>query len=395
MKEEKKKDKERVRRVSGFSDFEKKYIKGNHTITVTAKDYYSDSDNYPNEKAFHDFVERLDSDNKFFLYCINIDLEEINRTCGRKEGDRALRQIFTQLSQKMPIFRIQGTKFNVLLNEKFKNLDELFLTLDKYPNIYGKVIKDEYVTKGNYLRLQRKGIEFMYEDRENRTGITRTVNTKKEETISQNLKENDLNSFVIPFEDDFKADKSYEAEQATFKSDDAFWFATITIHESKPRPRDVKAYVFPTEYKPNMELVDCIVAYDDLVELNPKVYRGTNPVVPIDGMKLLFTTKFNSNNKLNVAVIQDTESLSNDIGEIDYEIDIHEGKYIPNFFGKRVSTNFIFPVKRNNKGLEEYVVFNSKTSEINYNRDGLYTGKQIYEVHRDFKGVHFVLAKKV
>lgn len=380
---EKNKDKERI------NDFKKKYIDGNYAVSVRARDYYSDTDNYPNEKAFYDFVDKLDSDNKFFLYCINIDLEDINKSQGRKEGDAILRQIFTQLSSVIPIFRIQGTKFNLLLNEKFKDIDKAFLKMKNYPNIYGKVIKDEYLTKGNLFKLQRKGIELMYQDRTERTGITRVSGSDNK--VDTNSKENSLK--IIPFENEFKNTETYQEELPTFKSDDAFWFATITIHETKPKVRDLKAYVFPTEYKSNMELVDCIVVYDDLI--TSRTYRGTNPVVPVDGMKLFFTTKFNSSNQLNVTVIQDTESLANDSGEIDYEIDIHEGKYIPDVFGKRVGKRLIFPVKRNNKGLEEYVILNLETSSLDYNSDGLYKGNKTYEVHKDFKGVHFVLTKKV
>lgn len=373
-----------------MEDFNKKYLQGNKMITVSSKDFFSDSDNYPNEKAFYDFVDTLTAEDKRFLYCIDIDLDEINKEKGRKIGDAVLKKIFVQISKFAPIFRIQGTKFNIIVNEEFKDLDKKFKTANNFPDIYGRVFTDKYLTSGNVYELLRQGIELMYKDKEEKIGKL-NVSSVSENNMANQTEDN----YIIPFENEFAESQSevYQKELPKFKSDDALCYVTFNIEETKPKVRCLKAYVFPTEYKPNMELVDCIVVYDDLI--TPKVYKGKNPIVPVDGMKLYFSAKFNSNNQLSVAIIQDTESIMNNSGEIDYEINIHAGKYIPEFFGKRLGKKCIFPVKKNSKGLEEYVIFNPENDELVYQSDGLYRGKQsVYEVRRDFKGLHFSEVKK-
>jgi GGDEF domain-containing protein len=374
-----------------MEDFKKKYMDGKEIIQISSKEYYSDSEGYPNEKAFYHFVNTITADDKVYLYCVNIDLSKINENKGRKIGDKVLKTIFNQISSVTPIFRIQGTKFNIILKEKNKDMDKAFVKFFKDVCIYGKVVEEKYLTKGNVYELQRKGIELMYQDRIDKLPSA-TNNKSINDTNSVNTNATDESNFIIPFEEDFKNNEEYQKEAGIFKPDESLWYATITIHETNPKVRDLKAYVFPLEYKPNMELVNCIVSYDDFIM--SRVYTGNNPVVPVDGMKLFFSAKFNSNNRLNVSILQDSESVINGTGEIDYDIEIHEGKYIPESFGKKANSNLIFPVKRNSKGLEEYVMLNTTNGEVTYRSDGIYDGKRTYEVHRDFKGIHLIEVKK-
>lgn len=338
-----------------------KYFDEETQLSVSMKKYYTDSEGYPNEKAFFDYVSGLQESDEAYLLCIDLDLMATNAKEGRGFADRLMRSVFVHISEFFPVFRIRGTKFNIIVYNKEECLTNIRTFLDsegksEYFTIHGELVTDTFLTAGNVNEQIAKGIKSMYKDRQNTDVIVgEMMNTPTE-----------------------------EQETAVHKSDGDLWYATIDFDESVPNIRTLKAYVFPIEYRKPMELLNCIVVLDDLVA-QPRLFAGTNVVVPIDGMKISITARFDTEGKLNISYIKDTISKGQIIGTIS----THDGKWIPLSFGKRIGgKKEIFPVKLNRQGLYEFVLLNGNTGEITYQDNGLIYGKEkIYEVHKNKLGI--------
>ena len=337
-------------------------------ITVTNREFYTDSSGYQNEKAFWDFVKDLKEEDELYLLCLDLDLTLSNqKSIGF--GDLIMRTFFTQIRESFPIFRMKGTKFNVFVPKSELSLAQELLDSDnkKYFDLHGEIIKDKFVTSDNIKELVEIGMNRLYKIRKD-----------KQMVVGQ--KGN------TPVEGQETPTKKFIAEM---------WFATIEFEETAPNVRKLTAYIFPTEYKPPMALLHTIVVIDDKVQA--RVYEGMAVQIPIDGMKISITTRFDHDGHL---VVSWFRTPDNTCGIIEGIMEVHEGTCIPASFGKRIgNAKEIFPVKENSQGLYEYVLVDKSSSKkvktnntTTYVTSGIVKGKEnIYEVHKD--SVAIVLAK--
>lgn len=334
-------------------------------MTVTKREFFTDNDGYPDEKAFWDFVRYVSEEDKMYLLCLDVDLKSSNAK-GTGFGDLVLRTFFTKMQNHFPSFRMRGTKFNLFVHESNLALAEEMLTTDnsKLFTLYGEVLKDKFVSCDNVDELLQEGIKKMFNGR---------VDTDK----------------IVGDKGNVPAERQ---ETSTRKYLSTMWYARIIFNETKPSRRTLTAYVFPTEYKPPMALLDTVVVLDDVVK--PRVYEGSMITIPIDGMMIKVTTRFDNDGHLAVSWSKSLESKSN--GEIEGTIDIHEADSIPVNFGKRISsTKEIYPIKPNTQGLYEYVMYD-RTAEYpkhkaEYITSGIVQGKvNSYEVHMDSEVIELV-----
>ena len=333
-------------------------------ITVTNRDFYTDNDGYPNEKAFWDFARHITQGDKMYLLCLDVDLNASNAK-GTGFGDLVLRTFFTRMQSHFPAFRMRGTKFNVFVPESDVQTAEEMLTTDnsKVFTLYGEILKDKFVSCDNIDELLKEGIPKMFVGRKDTDKIFGDKGN-------------------VPAE---------QQETDTKKYLSTMWYARIVFRETKPSVRTLTAYVFPTEYKPPMALLETVVVLDDVVK--PRVYEGTMCKIPIDGMMIKVTSRFDHDGHLAVSWSKGLESKE---GIIDGEVEIHEGNSIPVNFGKRISkSREIYPIKPNAQGLYEYVLYD-KTAEYpkrkaEYVTSGTIRGKvNNYEVHMDSTVIELV-----
>ncbi len=338
-------------------------------ITVTNRDYYTDSGGFQNEKAFWDYVSQLTEQDRMYLLCIDIDISASNaKSIGY--GNLVLRTVFTRIRENFPIFRIRGTKFNVFIpDDRLQEAEEIIHTDNsEFFTIYGAVLTDKYVTHGNVNELLSEGIKRMFGD--NRKDSDMVVGDKGNTPV-------------------------YQQETPTKKYVAEMWYAVIRFKETKPVAREFMVYVFPTEYRPPMAILPSIVVLDDMV--SPRVYEGIEGgqviYIPIDGMRISISTRFDYDEKFNVAWFKQSGE-----GEIEGDMEIHEGNSIPANFGKRIGANKeIYPVKLNSQGLYEYVLYDKKAEypdrKAAYIESGIIQGnKGVYEVHRDSVAIELVKA---
>lgn len=335
-------------------------------IIVTKKEYYTDSSGYQNEKAFWDFVKDVTEKDELYLLCIDLDLTLSNKK-SMGFGDLVMRTFFTQIRESFPIFRMKGTKFNVFVPKKELSLAQELLESDnkKYFDLHGEIIKDKFVTSENVKELIQIGVKRMYSIRQDKQMIV----GQKGNT---------------PVEGQETPTKKFLAEM---------WFSEIEFEESYPNVRKLKAYIFPTEYKPPMALLYTIVVIDDNVQA--RVYEGYAVQIPIDGMKIRITTRFDNDGHLVVSWFRSPDETK---GIIEGVMEVHEGNCIPASFGKRIgNAKEIYPIKENNQGLYEYVLVDKSGSNImnnntaTYVTSGVVKGKEnIYEVHKDSVAIELV-----
>ena len=327
-----------------------KYI-SEETMIVTSKEYYSDNDGFPNDRAFWDFVKNLHDTDRMYLLCLDIDLSPSNAK-GTGYGDLIMRTFFVKMQEYFPSFRMRGTKFNIFVPEKYIEAAEEMLRTDnsKYFILHGEIIKDKFVSSLNAEELIAEGVK-------------RMLGGRRDSDMVLGNKGN------VP----------------------TMWFATITFKETKPALRTLTAYVFPTEYKKPMALLETVVVLDDMV--TTKVYDGTVVQLPIDGMRISISVRFDNDGNMVVSWFKMGDSAE---GEITGEMELHEGDAIPVSFGKRIGgSKEIYPVKPNSQGLYEYVLFDRNASYPNHKAEyvttGTVTGKEnTYEVHRDSVAIELV-----
>ena len=341
-----------------------KYISEETTMFVTNKEYYSDNDGFPNDRAFWDFVKNLHDTDRMYLLCLDIDLSPSNAK-GTGYGDLIMRTFFVKMQEFFPSFRMRGTKFNIFVPEEHIKAAEEMLRTDnsKYFILHGEIIKDKFVSSLNIEELIAEGIKRMFRGRQDSDMVLGNKGN-----VPANLQ-----------------------ETATKKYISTMWFATITFKETKPALRTLTAYVFPTEYKKPMALLETVVVLDDMV--TTKVYDGTVVQLPIDGMRISISVRFDNDGNMVVAWFKMGDSAE---GEITGEMELHEGDAIPVSFGKRIGgSKEIYPVKPNSQGLYEYVLFDKTASYPNHKAEyvttGTVTGKEnTYEVHRDSVAIELV-----
>lgn len=329
-------------------------------ITVTSREYYTDSSGYQNEKAFWDFAKDIKEEDKMYLMCIDIDLSPSNAK-GTGFGDLVMRTFFTKIRELFPIFRMRGTKFNLFIPEnEVKTVNEIISSdsNSSYFTIHGHIVTDKFVSSETVKEVLAEGVKGMLGDRKDDdavVGDTGNTPAMQQETPT----------------------KKYIAEM---------WFAEITFTETAPNPRTLKAYVYPTEYQKPMAMLHSIVVLDDMVQ--PRVYSGTVARIPIDGMRITITARYDHDGHIIVSWVKSADT----VGEIRGEIELHEGNSIPANYGKRIgSTKEIYPIKMNSQGLYEYALYDKKTQSVEYVTDGLIKGREkTYEVHRDSTVIQLV-----
>lgn len=334
-------------------------------IIVTNKDYYTDSGGYQNEKAFWDFVSSLTEQDRMYLLCIDVDLSPSNaKSIGY--GNLVLRMLFTRIREVFPIFRIRGNKFNIFVPDDRVNEAQEIIDSDnsEFFVIHGEILTDKFVSHDNVNELIAEGIKKMFTEQD-RQDPEMIIGDKGNTPV-------------------------WQQETPTKKYIAEMWYATIRFREKKPIVRELIAYVFPTEFKPPMAMLHTIVVLDNMIEA--KLYEGTVVQIPLDGMRISISARFDHDNHINISWFKANGSE----GEIEADMEIHEGNSIPANFGKRIGqTKEIYPVKLNSQGLYEYVLFDKKAvypaKKATYVENGIVQGKQgEYEVHRDSTVIELV-----
>lgn len=319
-------------------------------ITVTKRELYTDSEGFPNEVAFLHYIKTLTPSDKFLLACINIDLRASNQAKGYAFGTLVLRKAVLQLQDFFAVFRVSGEKFNLLIPEE--ELEDAKRMLDNCPNtlftIYYGISTKDYVYSENIEMLRRDGIDLMFAHKAKVTG-------KKHEEVRDDKIIGDKGNTPAQLQ-----------ETDTHKCRDTMWWGVIDLEEIQPFARNVKAYVFPTEYKDKKMSLNQIVVIDDLV--NTRILTGNNVTFGFDGIKFSVSTRFDENGKLSVLCFKDRESK----GQVEMNIQLHEGNCIPASFGKRLdSKREIFPIKQVASGGFSYVLFDRSTNTVTYDETGL------------------------
>lgn len=346
-----------------------KYLSGEQ-IVVTSKEYYTDSGGFPNEKAFWDFVNNLSEEDKVYLLCLDVDLKPVSAK-GTGYGDLILRSFFSKIYSAFPAFRMRGTKFNVLIPEDELELANKMLTTDnsEFFELHGEILKDKYVTPKTIKKLVREGVKRMVHSiADSKVNVDDSTTVEEKEDKPVELKETNTRKFI-----------------------DEMWYATIEFKETSPNLRTLTAYVFPTAKRDPMALLHTIVVLDD--KIKPRLFEGTNVHLPIDGMRISINARFSNDNRMEISWFKMDDD---DDGNITGVIKIHEGSRIPANFGKRVSsTKEIYPIKMNNRGLFEYVMYDKGTDDpkkkVLYIDSGILRGKNaVYEVHCDSVAIDLV-----
>lgn len=329
----------------------------NDPITVTKRELYTDSEGYPNEVAFSHYVKKLTPSDKLFLACINIDLRASNQAKGYAFGTLVLRKAILQLQDFFAVFRVSGEKFNLLIPEE--NLKDAKAMLSKCPKqlftIYYGIATKEYVCADNIETLRREGIDLMYAHKAEMTG-------KKHEEVRDDKIIGDKGNTPAQLQ-----------ETDTHKCRDTMWYGVIDFEELQPFAKSVKAYVFPTEYKDKKMSLHQIVVVDDLV--NTRVLTGNNVMFGFDGIKFSVSTRFDEHGNLSILCFKDRESK----GQVEMNIQLHEGNCIPASFGKRIdSKKELFPIKQIASGGYSYVLLDRSTGEVTFDETGMVevNGKQ-------------------
>ncbi len=339
-------------------------------ITVPKKAVFADVDGFPNESAFRHFLKHLGDNDEYYLVCISIDLTASNEKKGYAYGTFVLRKVFLQLKDHFYIFRVNGDKFNLLIKkEDFDNAEKMLSnSVENLFTIYYGFVKSSPINKDNYTELRRQGVDLMYHYKAYKTG--KGYKEIRDDKIIGN-----------------KGNTPLELQETkTHKFRDTMWYGTIRFEEISPNPREVTAYVFPTEFKEKLASLNMVVVVDDLVLT--RVYTGNNVNFGFDGMRFSITSRFDNEGHLNIVCFKDRESK----GECKMMIDAHEGICIPASFGKRVGKGMeLFPVKSNSCGSYEYALWNKETNKAEIDTTGIVQiDDKNYAVHADSKGIDLI-----
>jgi GGDEF domain-containing protein len=342
-------------------------------ITISMKTLFTDSDGFPNENAFRNFIEQIKEGEEYYLICINIDLTASNESKGYAFGTRVLRKVYLQLKNHFCIFRVNGDKFNLLVEKDDIDNAEMMLNSDterlqEMFSIYYGIVRDTPITMENYTELRNRGKDLMYQDKARKTN----------------------KQFADVRDDKIVGDKGNTPldlqETDTHKHRETMWYGTVDFAETKPTARKLVAHVFPTEFKEKLASLNMIVVVDDL--LNPRLYTGNNVTFGFDGIKVTITSRFDNEGHLNIVCFQDRETT----GECEMVLQVHEGNCIPASFGKRLTDGReVYPVKPNNYGTYDYVLWDEENNTANLVTTGIVEmdGKT-YAVHADVQGIDLI-----
>ena len=314
-------------------------LASDNLCTITYKDHFTDRNGYLNENAFQKFTEYLRTNNElpdYYLICLNIDLRLANAE-STAVGDYVLRKFIVALDDFF-VFRIQGEKFNILATkEQIPHIKQYLDTPnDKYKVYYGIVKEKPYKpqNEAEQREIIHKGISMMYESKGEKkvsTIIDAIGNEPKE------LHETKLKKYC-----------------------DTMWYSIISLTITEPIYREITIYVYPTEWKEATHTLPILIAAYDNVEYNIKV--GTLITFGINGFRFSVSCRFDTDKHLSTAIF----SLDNDKCKCKISTQTHEGVCIPTNFGKRITrTCEIYPLRRNQTGLFDYIALDDGAPKLN------------------------------
>lgn len=343
-------------------DLEK--YKSNDVISIPISEVYTDRFGYLNEKAFYHYIEQKKGRfriKNFFLVCLNIDLRKSNSR-SVELGDEVLHEFIFSLAD-YNVFRIQGEKFNIIVEES--KLDELINILERpsedYEIYYG-IVRDRFLgDPEEYVKeLLKKGINLMY-----------LCKKQKQEKKKTDV----LDGKNIPNE---------LKETVTKKYRKTMWHSLIQVEITEPSYSKFQVYVFPTEHKEPLQSIKSIIVIYDNVKY--RCYYGENVKFGRDELIFHVNTRFDRDGHLNTTIYHVGE------GNCLYKIDTKEGVCIPKNFGKRISpTKEIYPIRKNLQGYCDFVSL--EQGEIELNTEGIINGSKgnKYGVVMDEKAIDLVM----
>lgn len=125
-----------------MTDIYKQY-RSDDVIQLSCKDFFEDSDGYPNDMAFRDFAEKTQTDDRhYYLVCLNIDLRKANEK-NYAYGNYILRKFVLAIKKIKGCypFRLHGEKFNVLVEqESLSELKKFLITENEWYEVYSYTI---------------------------------------------------------------------------------------------------------------------------------------------------------------------------------------------------------------------------------------------------------------
>lgn len=337
--------------------------KSEKAISIPIKEVYTEKSGYPNEKAFYHFMRKkkdMLKEKPYSVVCINIDLRKANAQ-SYAYGDYVLRKFVTELSDYY-IFRIQGEKFNILvendrLEELKKKLDE---PNDNYEIYYGISKKPLVVDSEAEVKAYiRECISLMFESKNNKRNPDKGIIGDKGNTPKE------------------------LQETTTKKFRSTMWYSEIKVQITEPTFDEFTVYVFPTELKQPLQSIPSIVVIYDNLEY--RVLFSNNVQFGKSNHIFTVTARFDREGHLNTAI------YDNGKGKCQFKIDTHEGVCVPVNFGKRITpTREIYPIRKNLQGYCDYVSL--ENGEVTLNTEGIVTstsGTQ-YGVYMDSKAIDLI-----
>lgn len=314
--------------------------KSDELCAISNKDHFTDKAGYLNEFAFNHFTKVLSQENNlpdYFLTCINIDLRLANAE-SIAVGDYELRKFIISL-EDFYVFRIQGEKFNILARKD--QLQKLKTILDKpnnkYKVYYGMVKDIPYKPKDEYEErdIILKGIRAMYAHKgEKKVNVSYNIVADKG-NVPKELQETKLKKYCS-----------------------TMWYSITRLIITEPIYKELTVYAFPTAWKEALQSLPLIAAVYDNVTYNVKC--DNNIQFGVDGIKFSLTCRFDRDKHLT------TSLFALDKCKCDVKTETHEGDYIPAYFGKRLSpTKEIYPIRKNPKGMYDYIIYDEGKIEIN------------------------------
>lgn len=308
---------------NGYSDEE--------IISVRRKDYFTDKDGYPNANAFEDFSGRIDTDN-YRLICMNIDLRRANAV-NHTLGSYAMKRVILAFSEFCCCFRIQGEKFNILVEKEYLDnvremLDAPSRTCNSFCDIYYG-IADEPYSHTKSAELIQKAVELMYKDK------------------AEKRKKYRRDKMTVP-------ELHETAERKYIKT---MWHSDVHITVTEPDFRELDVIVYPTELCSPLESISLIAVADDM--LNCRVFSGRSIQFGVNGMLFTINARFDREGHLNTSVFY------SGTGKCEIDTKTTEGVCIPENFGKRAGVGReIYPIRKNLKGTCDYVLLDNGKAEL-------------------------------
>lgn len=330
---------------------------------ITKQELYSDTQGYLGNTAFEEFalhlghilnkeIEENGNPPIFYLICISVDLRKSNKK-SYNNGNKAL-QNFTNSVSDYFCFRIQGEKFNIIIDKKnIMVLKRILETENEDYDVYYGIVEEPFVpmTRNSLREYVEKGIGKMYL---NKSDVRKT---KKEQTVPAEFEETFLKKYM----------------QTTY------YFNGI-INATKPIYKENAIWIFPTAVVPaRITIPILLVTYDNVNGYNVKygknidfgfanaVYNCTARFTTNGICDILLLGKYDkgdaSLNLYNKFMGTYTPKWNDELGENNYKETL----------GKRIDDNTqIFPVKQNVNGYYDYILMKRKNNLYKENEDDTY-----------------------